>query len=142
MTRSRSIGDARSKPSSSVTRYFFDKVRHTPLPCEYRWWSAPWTSRRHTRARGPDATADAVADGTRTSRAIRLRSDVKGIGIDADDGRNVCASDDGGVVHNDVDTRVDTRAVRRGPNARAEGTVVRARRRAFKDARVRAQRER
>lgn len=96
----------------------------------------------HARARTPTRPPTPSPTRTRTSRAIRLRSDVKGIGIDADDGRNVCASDDGGVVHNDVDTRVDTRAVRRGPNARAEGTVVRARRRAFKDARVRAQRER
>ena len=75
---------------------------------------------------------------TRTLRAFRLRSDVKGIGIDANDGRNVCAADAGG-VHVDVDTRVDD-AVRRGPIARAKGTVGRARWRAFKDARVRAQR--
>jgi len=101
------------------------------------------TRRADTRARADaDATGDAERNaGTHAPRARRPRSDVKGIGIDADDGRNVCASNDGGVVHVDIDTRVDG-AVRRGPTARAEGTVARARRRAFKDARVRAQRKR
>lgn len=113
-------------------RYFLDKVpmsrrdsEKDPLHVQVSLVSPRARTPTHARARTPTRPVTRRVTRTRTPRACRLRSDVKGIGIDADDGWNVCASDVGG-VHVDVDTRVDD-AVRRGPIARAERTVGRAR---------------